>query len=151
MKSKINLIGTFGLIIGLILVGLIYNVITPQTPKKSDCVTIYIDFGKLNGSKPLTKCLSESKVISGPAFLRDAGYNIVGTQKYPTQIICKLNGLPENDPCVTMPPADAYWAVLLENNNEWTWAQTGIDQVKLKNGQGIGLVYANNGKVKFPN
>jgi hypothetical protein len=151
MKSKTNLIGVFGVVAALIFAGLIYNITAPQTPKNSNCITIYLDFGKLNSSKPTTKCVPEPKIVSGPAFLRDAGYNILGTKKYPTQIICKLNGLPANDPCITMPPADAYWAVLLENNNKWTWAQTGIDQVTLKNGQGIGLVYANNGKVKFPN
>jgi hypothetical protein len=122
----------------------------PQTTHNPHCVTLYVDWGTLKTSAPTTTCIPKSSTMSGPDFLTEAGYTIIGTHKYPTQIICRLNGLPASDPCITMPPAHAYWAILIEQNNKWSWAQTGIDQVLLKPGEGIGLVYANNGKVKFP-
>jgi hypothetical protein len=150
MNSNKNLIQTIGLLIALVFVVGIYVAITPQTPKNAHCVTIYVDEGTLASTQPTTRCIPVSGRVSGPAFLTRAGYDIVGTKKYPTQIICRLNGAPASDPCITMPPADSYWAILIEQNNKWTWAQTGIDQATLKNGQGIGLVYAHHGKVTFP-
>jgi hypothetical protein len=59
-----------------------------------------------------------------------------------------------------MPPAEAYWAVLVKEHQvvpmplgisgAWGWAQTGINEVYLEPGDAIGLVFADEGDVRFP-
>jgi hypothetical protein len=82
--------------------------------------------------------------------------------EYGEAILCRLNNLPgdEAESCETMPPAEAYWAVLIKEHQAvpiplgitgaWGWAQTGIDGVYLNPGDSLGLVFADNGEVRFP-
>jgi hypothetical protein len=59
-----------------------------------------------------------------------------------------------------MPPAEAYWAVYVKEYEpfpipfntagEWGWAQTGINEVFLNPGDSLGLVFIENGEVRYP-
>ena len=61
-------------------------------------------------------------------------------------VVCRVNGLPNAtvESCEEMPPAEAYWAVYVKKyesfpipfntEGEWGWAQTGINEVHLNNG-----------------
>ena len=118
-----------------------------------NCVTVYVDYNGLNTEVPAYSCISISETIKAKEVVFQAGYDILGTQKYPDLIVCRVNNLPapDKEKCFDMPPADAYWAILIEKNGKWKMAQVGIADIELKAGEGIGLVYVNQGKIKYPN
>lgn len=127
-----------------------------------DCVTLYVDYGPLGEATPSTECIPVSGKTNALDFLAAAGFTTEGTQEYGNAVLCRLNGKPDQvaETCVSMPPAEAYWAVLIKEHEllpipfntagEWGWAQTGINEVYLEPGDAIGLVFADNGEVKFP-
>ena len=39
-----------------------------------------------------------------------AGFSVDSAQRYPGSVVCRINGYPSSDPCVRMPPGNAYWA-----------------------------------------
>lgn len=126
------------------------NIAKPSTATDSGCVTVYYDNSI---DKPKSQCLSEAGYTDATSILNRAGYQLEGTQKYPDQIVCRVNNYPTKDTekCINMPPANKYWAIIVNEKGKWDWAQVGINQIKLKPGQGIGLIYAINGTVNLPN
>jgi len=129
------------------------------TKSNSDCVNLYIDYSVLNNQTKITKCIEASKDTTALDILRKANLKIEGTKKYGLGVVCRVNGLPNKtmESCETMPPAEAYWAIIIKEKqkvpfpiNEWGWGQLAVDQQLLNPGDSIGLVWANNGKVIFP-
>jgi hypothetical protein len=130
--------------------------------QSKDCVTLYVDYGPLGNGTQSTSCIPVSSKTNALDLLADAGLTIEGTQKYGNAIVCRINNRPDatTESCQEMPPAEAYWAVLVKEHEilpipfntagAWGWAQTGIDQVYLEPGDAIGLVFADNGEVRFP-
>jgi hypothetical protein len=56
-----------------------------------------------------------------------------------------------------MPPENAYWAVIIKKKqtlllprNEWGWAEKAINETYLSAGDSIGLVFSNNGDLRWP-
>lgn len=121
----------------------------PASTTKSGCITVYYDNGI---DKPRSECIDKVGYTDAVTVVNQAGYELQGTQKYPSEIVCRVNNYPGPDvePCKDMPPADAYWAIIVNEKGHWDWAQTGITSIQLKPGQGIGLVYVIDGKISFP-
>ncbi len=130
--------------------------------KPADCIEVYVDFGPLNGNK-VTECISTTAdEMSAVDVLRAAGYELEGTQEYGNAVVCRVNGLPDatEEACIAMPSEKSYWAILVKLKESaslpfamdgvWGWAQVGIQDLHLHRGESIGLVFANNGEVKFP-
>lgn len=140
-------------------------VITSATSTKKDCVSVYVDYGVLNNGATLTDCIAVDGEIDGMTVLNSAGLAIIGTDKYGLQVVCRVNSLPAGgspigikghedyiETCKDMPAQFAYWAILVRNGMApWGWAETGLLDIKLKAGDSIGLVFADNENVKFPN
>lgn len=169
MKNKtiLALIASLSLVVG----GLWFW--NSETTPNTECVTVYVDSGVLGNGEPSTTCVDiEGESATALDVLRSAGYQIEGTAKYGAQIVCRVNDLPSAteaigieghedyvESCAEMPAAFAYWAVLVkvatdnkfDVTGEWGWAQTGIDEVELNKGDSIGLVFADNENVRFPN
>jgi uncharacterized lipoprotein NlpE involved in copper resistance len=130
--------------------------------QSKDCVTLYVDYGPLGNGTQSTSCIPVSSKTNALDLLADAGLTIEGTQKYGNAIVCRINNRPDatTESCQEMPPAEAYWAVLVKEHEilpipfntagVWGWAQTGINEVYLEPGDAIGLVFADNGEVRFP-
>lgn len=130
--------------------------------QNNDCVTLYVDYGPLGSGTPSTSCIPVSSKTNALDLLANAGLTIEGTQKYGNAVVCRVNNRPDAtaESCQEMPPAEAYWAVLIKEHEiipipfntagVWGWAQTGINEVYLEPGDAIGLVFADNGEVRFP-
>ena len=128
----------------------------------ADCVEVYVDFGPLNNGVKTSECVPLDGQTNALEVLRLAGFVVEGTQQYGEAVACRVNSFPDAiiETCETMPPAEAYWAVLVKEHQivpiplgitgAWGWAQTGINEVSLKPGDSIGLVFADNGEVRFP-
>lgn len=147
--------------IGIILTGSFF--IASNTANKQ-CVGVYVDYGVLDSDAVSTKCVPISGQTNGLEVLTRAGLSIEGTGKYGLQIVCRVNSLPSAtrpigikdhedyvETCAEMPAAFAYWAVIVKKGAlPWGWADTGIDKVTLNDGDSVGLVFADNENVKFP-
>jgi hypothetical protein len=128
----------------------------------TNCVSIYVDYGSLDSGSTIEKCVTTSGEINATELLVNANISLEGTQKYGNAVVCRLNGLPNSsvESCEEMPPAEAYWAVYVKEyeafpipfntEGEWGWAQTGFNEVNLQNGDSLGLVFIENGKVRYP-
>ena len=128
----------------------------------ADCVSIYVDYGSLDSASTLKKCISATEKTNALELLASAKIEMQGTDKYGNAVVCRLNGLPDAsvESCAEMPPAEAYWAVYVKEYEpfpipfntagEWGWAQTGINEVFLNPGDSLGLVFIENGEVRYP-
>ena len=84
-------------------------------------VTVVVD----TGSSTSTKCASGDPSSAMKA-LTGAGYSVTYPQQFPGSVVCRINGFPESDPCVRMPPADAYWAFFhAKRGGSWSYSQSG--------------------------
>ena len=128
-------------------------------PNKN-CVNLYVDYGVLDNGTKITKCIEASNNTVALDILKKANLKIEGTNKYGLGVVCRVNGLPDEkaESCETMPPAEAYWAIIIKEKqsvplpiNEWGWGQLAVDQQELNQGDSIGLVWTGpTGELKFP-
>jgi hypothetical protein len=127
-------------------------------------VSVYVDYGVLDSGATSTKCIPVASEINGLEVLTRAGLSVEGTGKYGLQVVCRVNSMPSAtrpigvkdhedyvETCAEMPAAFAYWAVIVKRGAlPWGWADTGVDQVTLEAGDAVGLVFAENENVRFP-
>ena len=125
------------------------------------------------GKAKLAESLPSKCREAAPAALRkSSGLKFDSIFPRPVKTI-NLNNLPlPNQPigvighedyieeCKEMPAAFAYWAVLekrwqiipnpFDLNGKWAWAQVGVAELAMKQGDGLAFVFVTNGDVKFP-
>jgi hypothetical protein len=146
------------LILSFLIISFTYIGLSFLSKPDSNCVNLYVDFGSLNAETKVEKCIDISAETNALELLKISGYTTEGTQKYGDAVICRLNGLPDKsvETCEVMPPEDAYWAVIVKEKkllplfNEWGWAQTGINEIFLSEGDSLGLVFSTNGDLQWP-
>ena len=146
------------LILSFLIISFTYIGLSFLSKPDSNCVNLYVDFGSLNAETKVEKCIDISAETNALELLKISGYTTEGTQKYGDAVICRLNGLPDKsvETCEVMPPEDAYWAVIVKEKkllpffNEWGWAQTGINEIYLSEGDSLGLVFSTNGDLQWP-
>ena len=146
------------LILSFLIISFTYIGLSFLSKPDSNCVNLYVDFGSLNAETKVEKCIDISAKTNALELLKISGYTTEGTQKYGDAVICRLNGLPDKsvETCEVMPPEDAYWAVIVKEKkllplfNEWGWAQTGINEISLSEGDSLGLVFSTNGDLQWP-
>ena len=127
--------------------------------EESKCINLYVDYTVLDNNTKLTKCIDIVGQTVALDVLKMANLEIEGTKKYGLGVVCRVNGLPDtkSESCEIMPPENAYWAIIIKEKQvipfprkEWGWGQLAIDQQKLNPGDSIGLVFSDNGKIRFP-
>jgi hypothetical protein len=143
-------------IVGFLGTGIVFHNIN------ADCVNVYVDYGTLKNNEKVEECIAVDGKTNALDLLSTAGFTTEGTLEYGEAVLCRLNNLPDAtaETCESMPPAEAYWGVLVREHQvvpipfgivgAWGWAQTGIDGVYLNPGDSLGLVFADNGEVRFP-
>jgi hypothetical protein len=137
-----------------------YAVINKTSNQDIPCVNTYINFGSLDNNKVIMECVPEEGKAGATFVFNKQGIKLSGTDQYGLSVVCRVNGLPDpvHEKCAKMPPENAYWAVLVKKHAtlidpspKWGWAQTGISEVYLYPGDSVGLVFTENGKVRWPN
>ena len=85
-------------------------------------VTVVVD----TGGSVSTKCASGDPSSALKA-LASAGFSVTYPQQYPGSVVCRINGYPSSDPCVRMPPGDAYWAFFhAKRGGSWVYSSNGV-------------------------
>lgn len=125
----------------------------------SQCVNVYVDFGSLDQSKKVIGCIDTNTKIKAIDVIQKSGLKVEGTDKYGLQVICRVDSLPgpDRESCAVMPPENAYWAFIVRDKStplnpitKWGWAQKGINDVYLNPGDSLGLVFTEDGKMRWP-
>lgn len=127
-------------------------------------VEVAVNYGGL--AKRSSYCVEVSEPTAASEVLRLAKIEVEGTDSYPDQIVCRVNGLPSEseaidipgsephlETCEDMPPEFAYWALWVKGDSmqEWEYASEGIGTLVLEPGSSIGLAFSRAGKVLLPN
>ncbi|WP_404381806.1 hypothetical protein LL946_14420 [Knoellia locipacati] len=85
-----------------------------------------------------TRCASGDP-SSAMAALK-ATHGVVSPNRYPGTVVCRIDGYPASDPCINMPPADAYWAFFhASSGGSWTYSQSGVASWNPTPGSSIGF------------
>ena len=121
----------------------------------SQCINLYIDYGSLNQDKKVISCIPSDAID----VLREGGIAVEGTDRYGLDVVCRVEGLPGPDieQCKNMPPENAYWAIIVKDKfslinlfPKWGWAQLGVTNLELNQGDSLGLVFVKDGDLKWP-
>lgn len=83
--------------------------------------------------------------------LKAAGFNVRGTDKYPTAFACLINGQPSTAKCDGTDPVNAYWAYLLGTNGKYDYATTGASDHKAVCGTSEAWVFTETATVPMEN
>lgn len=137
-----------------------------QANESAGCVTVVIDYGILSEEK-ISNCIEvPAEGMIAKDVLLAAEITTEGTLTYGDQIVCRVNNLPAADQafevegqephtetCADMPPAFAYWALWIKEDEsaEWSYAEEGVGTLSLKPGQSVGLAFSTNGETPTPN
>ena len=98
-------------------------------------VTVVVD----TGSSISTKCASGDPSSALKA-LTSAGFSVTYPQQYPGSVVCRINGYPASDPCVRMPPGDAYWAFFhAKRGGSWAYSSSGVASYNPAPGSVVGF------------
>lgn len=122
------------------------------------CVNVYVDFGSLDKTI-ISKCVEVSSETNALAILKSTDIKLQGTDKYGLDVVCRVNNRPDStlETCSIMPPENAYWAFIVKRDlspinlfPKWGWAQKGVSDVYFNPGDSLGLVFTENGKLRWP-
>jgi hypothetical protein len=93
-----------------------------------------------------TRCASGDP-SSAMSALKSAGFTVVSPNRYPGTVVCRINGYPASDPCINMPPADAYWAFFhASSGGSWTYSQSGVASHNPAPGSSVGFRFGSGAK-----
>jgi hypothetical protein len=127
-------------------------------------VKVIVDSGSLKQSAadksvcvPVTAATPASKV------LEEAKVKTEGTTQYPTELVCRVNGVPAADfdithkggtyreDCSKMPAAFAYWSLWVKPaSGDWAYAQEGLATLQVNPGESLELLYTVDGEPTAP-
>jgi hypothetical protein len=96
----------------------------------ADGVTVVVDFHDLGGGLQQT-CDTDGGGRDAASLFVRAGYELTPVQRQPA-FVCRINGVPADDPCVNTPPADAYWTLWWSNGTDGRWSYSTLAASSLK-------------------
>jgi hypothetical protein len=104
-------------------------------------VSVVIEFNGLD-HEDAKACAEGEGGESAARLFRDVGLALTSVQRQPG-FVCRVSGLPEQDPCVNTPPADAYWSLWWSDgsSDSWSYAATGVDGLEVPDGGSVALVW----------
>lgn len=114
-------------------------------------VTVVVDFAELGGG--LTAgCDSDTEGQRARAILDDAGYPLTMASKSPG-FVCRVSGLPADDPCVEAAPPDRYWSIWWADGDggAWVYSSRGVDSLRVPDGGYLAMAWhEGDGKAEPP-
>ncbi len=92
-------------------------------------VTVVVEYGALGGGRSVG-CSADGGGKSADRVLKDTGHALTYVQRFPG-FVCRIDGLPADDPCVNTPPADAYWGLWWSDGKTGTWSYSSLGAASL--------------------
>ncbi|MBT2588166.1 hypothetical protein [Arthrobacter sp. ISL-95] len=108
-------------------------------------------------------CVDVDAPTTAAKVLELADVKTEGTTQYPTELVCRVNGVPAVDfdithkggtyreECGKMPAAFAYWSIWVKPAaGDWAYAQEGLATQQVKPGESLELLFAVDGAPAAP-
>ena len=127
-------------------------------------VKVIVDSGALKQDAADTSvCVAVDAKTPASKVLEEAKVKTVGTTQYPTELVCRVNGVPAADfdivhkggtykeECAGMPAAFAYWSLWVKPaTGDWAYAQEGLATLQVSPGESLELLYTVDGAPAKP-
>ncbi|MFE4544601.1 hypothetical protein [Arthrobacter sp. NPDC056727] len=128
-------------------------------------VKVIVDSGALKQSAANVGpvCVPADGPVLASKVLDEAKVKTEGTDAYPKELVCRVNGVPAADAdithkggtyreeCKKMPAAFAYWSLWVKPaSGAWAYAQEGLATLKVSPGQSLELLYTVDGAPAAP-
>ncbi|MFF2317977.1 hypothetical protein ACFVTE_17110 [Arthrobacter sp. NPDC058097] len=127
-------------------------------------VKVIVDSGALKQAAADTSvCVPADAPMLASKVLEAAKVKTEGTDQYPKELVCRVNGVPAADfdithkggtyreECKKMPAAFAYWSLWVKPaTGAWAYAQEGLATLKVSPGQSLELLYTVDGAPAAP-
>lgn len=87
-------------------------------------ISVVVDFGKERANKTIEKCVQNYEGNSWN-LLAVAGFEVEGTEKYPTAFLCRINQVPDKktEKCISTPGTlNGSWAYFIADAESQTWS-----------------------------
>jgi hypothetical protein len=111
-------------------------------------VTAVVDYGILGGGVQ-ERCVTDGAGRSAWEVFEEAGFPLTSVQQYPGAV-CRVSGKPDSDPCVRMPPANAYWGLFWSSGSGWVYSSKGATALTMSAGDSVGLAWQNSTAQRKP-
>ena len=127
-------------------------------------VKVIVDSGALKqDAADNSVCVPVEAPTAASKVLEEAKVKTVGTTQYPTELVCRVNGVPAADfdithkagtyreECKGMPAAFAYWSLWTKPaSGDWAYAQEGLATLQVSPGQSLELLFTVDGEPAAP-
>jgi hypothetical protein len=102
-------------------------------------VTVVVDFHELGGGVQ-TGCIADGGGQAAAALFPAAGFALDYVQRQPG-FVCRVDGVPADNPCVNTPPSDAYWALYWSDgeSGSWSYSTAGAGALRVPDGGYVGF------------
>lgn len=97
-------------------------------------VTVGVDFHELGGGVQV-RCEPGGGDDTAAKLFPAAGFDLTYVQRFPG-MVCRVSGVPADDPCVDAPPADAYWGLWWSDgtSGKWVYSSLGVASLTIPAG-----------------
>lgn len=94
-------------------------------------ITVLVDSSARDGGVEI-RCVEAEGETAAEALFEDAGFEVSFASQQPG-FVCRIDGVPADDPCVRAAPADAFWALYWAGPAEASWAYStrGLQQLRV--------------------
>ena len=141
-------------LVGLVAAGLAV-VATPVPAVADTCgpgagVSVVVDFRELGGGLQ-TLCDAGGGGKSAAALFADSGYALTYATRQPG-FVCRVSGVPADDPCVNTSPVTAYWGLYWSDGSSGSWAYSsrGADSLIVPAGGSVAFAWQGSGQRGVP-
>ncbi|WP_457973617.1 hypothetical protein [Arthrobacter sp. D1-17] len=129
-----------------------------------DGVKVIVDSGALKQEAAETSvCVPVDGPTPASKVLDEAKVKTEGTDQYPKELVCRVNGVPAADfdivhkggtyreDCKKTPAAFAYWSLWVKPaSGKWAYAQEGLATLKVSPGESLELLFTVDGAPATP-
>ena len=140
LRTPVRLAAAAALVLGAAAVG------APPADAAAPCpgvsgVTVVVEFNGLGGGVD-RDCAAEGGGHTADRLLKETGHALAYVQRFPG-FVCRVDGLPADDPCVNTPPADAYWGLWWSDGKTgtWTYSSLGAGSLTVPAGGYVAMVW----------
>lgn len=137
--------------LGAVVLAVVAAVVLPGGSVSADgCagVTAVVDFGALGGGVQ-QRCVADGAGRPAWDVFEEAGFPLTPVQQYP-DAVCRVSGAPASDPCVRMPPANAYWGLYWSSGRGWVYSSQGAHSLTVAAGGSVGFAWENSTASRAP-